>query len=886
MECEDFEILIKKEGSGYKASVTKSPAGTGESTFSFDKTDYKRFEKLITLVFADDFDEKVNDAFSRDVGSMLFEKLFSGDVKTRFHESLTSVQQMGKGLRITLEIPEELHIIPWEFLYDNERSLFLSRSTSTILARLPEVPHPPGDLTVHPPLKILIVLSHPLDIMGTEQEFDVERQRTIIENALEELPGKVYYEVLDVATVENILEKLRKGFDVLHFVGHGVIGGLLIEDDRGNSYVIDSGKFANICEGKGLKLVLLESCWSSAGKGFTGVAQKLLLSRVNAVIAMQYPIYVKSAEIFFSEFYKGVASGYSVDGSVSEARKAVYAYPGQNCLDWATPTLYMNAQNGLVFSLESWKPGVERHDHTGLYSASQFVGRRKEIWTLKKALNSDKRIVVVEGFAGIGKSVLVSKIIKDVHYDFKGVFAVRCTEGYSLDLFFAKLNQFFMNNGEYGLNVNMPSEEKIPLLIHVLQSKYLIVLDNFEVLLENGVKKDFEILLESLLIHSHRSKILITTRKSFNLLRKRLSGNVEHILLGGLPVIHSVWLMNRLGISASVDDKVRIYEKTGGHPYAIEFIGELLREESLDKILELPVSREDILDLMKEVFEKLEIEELSVLEQISVLRRPEYIEALEFLASHERGCIKNLLGKTVLFYDKGTELYYLHALVREYAYGQLKDKRKAHLRAAQYYEEVVGITEDIWDIVEVWFHNFEAGEYEKAGDIVVAMEEYLLRWGYWQLVKELLEKTVETTEGSLQGSSLLGLGIVYQELGEYEKALECYERSLTVFEEYDDKINISANLGNIGLIHHRKGDYEKALEYYEESLKIQEELGNKSGIANSLHNIGMIHHDKGDYEKALEYYEESLKIEEELGNKSGIADSLNNIGLIHHRKGD
>ena len=38
MEFEDFEILIKKEGSGYKASVTKSPTGTGETVFSFECT--------------------------------------------------------------------------------------------------------------------------------------------------------------------------------------------------------------------------------------------------------------------------------------------------------------------------------------------------------------------------------------------------------------------------------------------------------------------------------------------------------------------------------------------------------------------------------------------------------------------------------------------------------------------------------------------------------------------------------------------------------------------------------------------------------------------------------------------------------------------------------
>ena len=420
----------------------------------------------------------------------------------------------------------------------------------------------------------------------------------------------------------------------------------------------------------------------------------------------------------------------------------------------------------------------------------------------------------------------------------------------------------------------------------ILQSKYLIVLDNFEVLLENGVKKDVKTLLEWLLIHSHRSKVLITTRRSFNLLRGRLSGNIAHIGLSGLQSNHSVWLMERLGMSVSGEDMARIYEKTGGHPFAIEFVTALLREEALETILGLPLSREDMLDLLKEVFQKLEPDELRVLKQISVLRRPVYMEALAFLAADKKECIKPLLKKTVLFYDKGTGLYAVHALVREYAYKQLENKEGAHVRAATYYEIVVEDTKDIWDVLEVWYHYFEAGDYEKAGEIVNGIEEHLFTWGYWQMMRELLEKTVETTEGPLQGISLLRLGLVCHNLGEYEKAFEHYEKSLKIFKEHDDKFNISAILHNIGIIHQDKGDYEKALKYYEESLKIQEELGEKSGIAYSLHQIGTIHHYKGDYEKALQYYEESLKIKEEIGNKSGIASSLHQIGMIHQDKGD
>ncbi len=396
MEFEDFELLIQKRDGDFIGSLTKSPAGRAEATFTFHDEDLKKIEILYNLIFADDYDEVKNEKYSRELGSMLFQKLFSGSIKNRFHESLGAVKVQGKGLRIKLTFQEELQVLPWEFLYDEEKQLFLSRSSMTVLARVPEVPLPPGHVSVNPPLKILIAISHPLSLLGTGDEFDVENQRHVMKKAVEGLSTqkKIYYEFLDALTVENLTEKLRKGFDVLHFIGHGTIGGLLIEDEKGGSYEIASPKFAELLEGKGLHLVLLESCWSSAGQKFTGVAQRLLLASVPAVIAMQCPILVRSAEIFFSEFYKCVAAGFAVDESVAEARKCMYASPHQNCLDWATPTLYMNAPDGVLFSLGEAAPLPERHDLIELYTASDFVGRKEEIWRIKKALSSEKRVIM------------------------------------------------------------------------------------------------------------------------------------------------------------------------------------------------------------------------------------------------------------------------------------------------------------------------------------------------------------------------------------------------------------------------------------------------------------------------------------------------------------
>ena len=89
---------------------------------------------------------------------------------------------------------------------------------------------------------------------------------------------------------------------------------------------------------------------------------------------------------------------------------------------------------------------------------------------------------------------------------------------------------------------------------------------------------------------------------------------------------------------------------------------------------------------------------------------------------------------------------------------------------------------------------------------------------------------------------------------------------------------------NLGVIHHQQGNYEEAVNLYNKSLKISEELGNKSGISNTLHQLGIIHQRQGNYEEAVEQYNQSLEIKEELGDKSGIAATLGQLGRIYLEK--
>ncbi len=136
------------------------------------------------------------------------------------------------------------------------------------------------------------------------------------------------------------------------------------------------------------------------------------------------------------------------------------------------------------------------------------------------------------------------------------------------------------------------------------------------------------------------------------------------------------------------------------------------------------------------------------------------------------------------------------------------------------------------------------------------------------------------------GNALRAVGNIYSNKGEYEHALEYYEKSLKVLENTGYQWGIAAAMVNIGTVLHSKGEMKKALEYHRRSLEIFEKIGNKQGIAMALNNLGNGYQVIGNLDKALEYHQRSLEIFEKIGNKQGIAMSLTNIGTVLHSKGE
>ncbi len=123
--------------------------------------------------------------------------------------------------------------------------------------------------------------------------------------------------------------------------------------------------------------------------------------------------------------------------------------------------------------------------------------------------------------------------------------------------------------------------------------------------------------------------------------------------------------------------------------------------------------------------------------------------------------------------------------------------------------------------------------------------------------------------GNLLGESaaLIGLGITCDFLGEYLKAIDCYEQSLEIARKIggqSGKVGKGLCLGNLGKTYSSLGKYHEAVDCQKKSLKIAQKFKNHHAVATALGNLGFNFYSLGRYDKAIDYHQQQLKLVKEI----------------------
>ncbi len=115
---------------------------------------------------------------------------------------------------------------------------------------------------------------------------------------------------------------------------------------------------------------------------------------------------------------------------------------------------------------------------------------------------------------------------------------------------------------------------------------------------------------------------------------------------------------------------------------------------------------------------------------------------------------------------------------------------------------------------------------------------------YYELVKKELEETIRLRPD--HRDAYLNLGNIYNELGEYDKAITCFMHVLKM-EENPDAYN------NLGVVAYDRGRYDEAISYYKKALLLPWE---RSELGYS--NLGNAYFMKKDYVRAKEAWKRVL----------------------------
>ena len=569
---------------------------------------------------------------------------------------------------------------------------------------------------------------------------------------------------------------------------------------------------------------------------------------------------------------------------------------------------------------------LSAHPHNLPSQPTAFVGREQEISEIVKLLdNGSCRLITLIGPGGIGKTRLALQV------------GAEQIESFHNGVYFIPLAPLTIPSVEFlvfaiadGLRFSFYSKQdpRIQLLNYLREKEMLLILDNFEHLLEAAD------LLAEILKTAPRVKIIATSRERLGLSGERL------FPVRGLEVIEdsikdssAIELFLQRSISLCPEFEIkdedkehmsRICKLVEGIPLGIELAAAWIRSLSLEEIANEIEKNLDFLTSslrdsperhrsLRAVFDYswnlLPDKEKEVFSRMSVFRGGFLIDAAEKITGANYRDLLSLVDKSLLRKNPDGRFEMLD-LIKHYAWEKLvsnsQEKKNVlnlhskyfakfllnnekHLLGKRQYETLKKIGDEIENIRAGWDYALKQNNLKHIEISLEAIFRYLNLRGRFKEGEELFRRTISMLKGidkALSARLLARHGVFLFRLGSTDDAEEAFTRSLRILKELDIRSDVALVLNNLGYIHCLKGDFKKAEEFHRKSLEIYEEIGDLDGKVTAIYNLGGTSYRLGRYSEAKEFYEQGLETSEELGDPMGRASAYNNLGLIASRLGN
>jgi CHAT domain-containing protein/tetratricopeptide (TPR) repeat protein len=150
--------------------------------------------------------------------------------------------------------------------------------------------------------------------------------------------------------------------------------------------------------------------------------------------------------------------------------------------------------------------------------------------------------------------------------------------------------------------------------------------------------------------------------------------------------------------------------------------------------------------------------------------------------------------------------------------------------------------------------------------------------GQYTLALATLKKSLAVRQQNCECNAFSKMGFIYKELGQYKQALYYLQKALTLAGKGDkDRHNV---LNYLGEVYAQKGQYSKALEFFNQALSAEIPAGEQSVRGYILNNIALVKLRLNDSNKALENYQEALTVFRKLNDYPGERLTLGNIASL------
>ena len=141
---------------------------------------------------------------------------------------------------------------------------------------------------------------------------------------------------------------------------------------------------------------------------------------------------------------------------------------------------------------------------------------------------------------------------------------------------------------------------------------------------------------------------------------------------------------------------------------------------------------------------------------------------------------------------------------------------------------------------------------------------------------------------TIKGDQLLYQGWAKSHQSNFKPAIKILEEALNEFEKLDDKHGEGKTLANLAWVYYSLGQYQTAIDFYQKAIKIQKKIGDRKlwGEGFSLGGLGLVYYSLGDYRRAINLYEQSLEVARSVSDRQIEAYSMTDLGDAYQAIGE